>query len=95
MVHWRALSEPKREALRQLLIHGELTEKQAVRHLEDKAIAIGMHSVFDSIANRRMGLVQRTFQGSTGQEHVRGYTGTYRVNPEMREALTAIVDSEN
>ena len=56
---WKSLSGPQKEAVRHLLIHGELTEKQAVRHLSDKKIAIGMQSVFDGIAERT-GLVQRT-----------------------------------
>ena len=91
---WKGLSDPEKEAVRHLLIHGELTEKQAVRHLQDKKIAIGMQNVFYGIADHT-GLVQRTFQGSTGTEHVHGYLGTYQVNPEMRESLMEIVSSES
>ena len=94
---WRltgaGLATQSKEAVRQLLIHNELTERQAVRHLQDKGIAIGMQSVFAGIASR-MGLVQRTFQGSTGKEHVHGYEGTYQANLAMREPLRAIIDSE-
>ena len=87
---WRSLSNPEKEAVRQLLIQGELTEKQAVRHLQEKRIANGMQSVFWGIA-ARTSLVQRTFQGTTGKEHVHGYTGTYRVNPALRESLMEII----
>ncbi len=89
--HWKGLSGPEQEAMKHLLVHGELTEKQAVRHLQDKGITTGMY-VFHGIA-ARTGLVQRT-AGFTSEENVRGYTGTYRVNPKMLEPLMAIVESE-
>ena len=78
--------------MKHLLIHGELTEKQAVRHLQDTGIAIGMQTVFDTIAERT-GLVQHTV-GVTREERLLGYTGTWKVNPKMLEPLTAIIESE-
>jgi len=77
--------------MKHLLIHGELTEKQAVRHLQDTGIAIGMQTVFDTIAERT-GLVQHTV-GVT-REGLLGYPGTWKVNPKMLEPLTAIIESE-
>ena len=91
---WDSLSGPEKEAVKQLLIYGELDEKQAVAHLQATGIAIGMQNVFHGIA-ARTGLVQRTFQGSTSRENVYGYEGTYRVNPEMLEPLTAIIREED
>ena len=89
---WKGLSEVEKEAMKHLLIHGELTEKQAVRHLQDKGIAIGMVNVFHGI-EARTGLVQRT-AGVTRADSTHGYTGTYQVNPKMLEPLMAIVESE-
>ena len=37
--------------------------------LEDERIVIGALRIFDGIENR-VSLIQRTFQGSTGREHV-------------------------
>ena len=89
---WKSLSDSEKEAVRYLLIHGTRTEKQAVRHLQDEGIAIGLPSVFDSI-EARTGLVQRTAD-LTRDDKLIGYKGAYEVNPAMLEPLTAIIESE-
>jgi hypothetical protein len=78
----------EREAVRQLLIEGELTDQRAIGLLRATGILIeNVMAVFYLIWTNT-GFVQRVWQPSD-QERVHGYTGPWVINPKFKDGIEA------
>ncbi|HYN16133.1 MAG TPA: hypothetical protein VES66_10155 [Terriglobales bacterium] len=83
----------EQEAVRLVLVQGELTDRQAMAQLQSKTLlqeSVG--SVFISIAERT-NFVRRVWPvGQT--EHVTGYQGPYQISPNYKDSLVRIFERQ-
>jgi hypothetical protein len=80
------LGRHEREALRQLLIEGQLTDRRAVALLQQRGLVSGaLLGVFHNI-ELQTGFVQQA-RNPTREDHLLGYDGAWLVNPSYRSEL--------
>jgi len=87
----RALAAPFHDALRQLLIAGQMTDHQMHDHLLRLGHG-GIPSALQGLSNETT-LVVRT--GHTEREYIRGYQGPYAINDRFREVLEELLQSRD
>ncbi len=76
------------EAVRQLLIEGELTDKRAIGLVQGKGLVkTTMVWIFPAIETQT-GFVRRRFPPSS-DERAHGYTGPWELNPSLRSEIDA------
>lgn len=80
------LGHVEREAIRQLLVVGQMTDAQMEKHLSRKGLAHGAHTVLQGLSNQTT-LVLRVVPERQHGEHVSGYKGPYMINPVFKEVL--------
>ena len=88
-----ALGHVLREAVRHLLVVGEMTDALMQAHLSKKGLAHGASSILEGLSNQTT-LVQRVVPERQSGEHVSGYKGPYKINPVFREALDDVVATD-
>ena len=79
----------EREAIRQLLLVGQMTDAQVEKHLSKKDLAHGPQSILQGLSNRTT-LVLRAVPEQHG-ERLHGYKGPYVINPVFKDALEDVI----
>jgi len=87
---YEALDKVLREAVRHLLLVGEMTDAQMARHLSEKKVAHGAPAILQGLSNQTT-LVQRVLPDQQQGERATGYRGPYKINPVFKDALRDIV----
>jgi hypothetical protein len=92
----RAYKDLKREeriVLRYMVAAGDMTDRQALQHLQTKGMATNWGSVFSRLSLETP-FVQRVLQGRQYAEHVKGYEGNYTLNPRFRDVLEVLIEGD-
>ena len=90
---WTQLKPEEKEAVRHLLLHDTLTERQALEYLRQKGMAMNWGAVFQNIA-LKTNLVERVLPEHQSNEYSSGYTGPWKIHPKFTEALREIINEE-
>jgi hypothetical protein len=84
------LGEVLREAVKRLLLVGEMTDTQMKKYLSEKGLAHGLKTALQQLSHDTP-LVQRVLAERQPGEGADGYQGPYKINPVFRSALLDVV----
>lgn len=87
------LSEAEREALRQLLLEGQLTDRRAIDLVREKGLLKDNQVfIFPRIASET-GFVQRIWEWNKGED-ITGYQGPWQLNQQLRSVIENYMSGE-
>ncbi len=89
---YRRFTREQKVAIRDLLIVGDVTDRQALEYLRSKGLAINHGSIFSALIEGAV--VRRVIAERQYGEHVTGYTGPYTINPIFREVFTELIEND-
>ncbi len=84
-----ALSPAQREAVRLLFIHGDLTDRQAIKFAKEAGLSYNSAGIYHPIADSTS-FVQRVWP-LHDQERVYGYQGPWTLNPKLKPLLEDVL----
>jgi hypothetical protein len=84
---WNKLDTQEKKAVKLLLDYGDMTDRDALQRL-----GLSQLQIFDLIRTKT-NFVHRT-EAKGPYEHIRGYEGTWKINPQFSGALRQIAKEE-